>query len=85
MNKNQWAHFTLIVLLLMISEWIRGSKSRYQKGWGNLTMRASEEPTDCLIVSKITHSYVPDFQEFYKHCGVGKVVSGYVLNVNKEP
>ena len=48
-------------------------------------MRASEEPTDCLIVSKITHGYVPDFQEFHKHCGVGKVVSGYVLNVNKEP
>ena len=47
-------------------------------------MRASEEPTDCLIVSKITHGYVPDFQELYKHCGVGKVVSGYVLNVNKE-
>ncbi|WJZ88071.1 hypothetical protein VitviT2T_007403 [Vitis vinifera] len=28
--------------------------------WGNLAMRTSEEPTDCPIVSKITHRYVPD-------------------------
>ena len=28
--------------------------------WGKLTMRTSEEPTDCPIVSKITHRYVPD-------------------------
>ena len=37
-----------------------GGRSRHQTEWGNLAMRTSEEPTDCPIVSKITHRYVPD-------------------------
>ena len=42
---------------------LRGGGSRYQKEWGNLAMRANEEPTDCPNVSKIT----PDMFQILKN------------------
>ena len=60
----------------MTSKQTRGGRSKYQKEWGNLAMRAGEEPIDCLNVSKITHRYVSDSQEFLQHCRACQEVGG---------